>query len=177
MIFKKQNGNLLNNFTTYREVICHIFKLFNHYLRKPDEREYALKRTRWINIISTIKRFFNRLVKRYCYLKNRSVRTLLIAWCQKCWKTISKDFRSTGVPEPRQVTYPCKCAESQCSCCSGNVLQNFNFNFRQRLCTNISYSAEDFEFNVRILFNDYTLYHRVVSGAYYTKCIICIKNS
>ncbi|VVC34254.1 Domain of unknown function DUF4773 [Cinara cedri] len=66
--------------------------------------------------------------------------------------------------EPRAITYPCKCEESQCSCCSGNLLENFNLNFRQRICTNISYVPEDFEFNVRILFNDYTIYNRVVSG-------------
>lgn len=69
--------------------------------------------------------------------------------------------------ESRDITYPCKCEASRCSCCSGNILQNFNFNFRQRLCTNISYDADDFEFNVRILFNDYTLFNRVVSGIIY----------
>lgn len=66
--------------------------------------------------------------------------------------------------ESRQITYPCKCQESKCSCCSGNILQNFNLNIRQRLCTNITYYADEFEFNVRILFNDYTVYNRVVSG-------------
>ncbi|XP_025424658.1 uncharacterized protein LOC112693686 [Sipha flava] len=66
--------------------------------------------------------------------------------------------------ESRDITYPCKCEASRCSCCSGNILQNFNLNFRQRLCTNISYDSDDFEFNVRILFNDYTLFNRVVSG-------------
>ncbi|XP_001952532.2 uncharacterized protein LOC100161176 [Acyrthosiphon pisum] len=67
-------------------------------------------------------------------------------------------------PESREITYPCKCQESKCSCCSGNILQNFNLNIRQRLCTNITYNADDFEFNVRILFNDYTVYNRDVSG-------------
>ncbi|XP_027844215.2 uncharacterized protein LOC114124959 [Aphis gossypii] len=73
---------------------------------------------------------------------------------------LSTDFS----PESRDVTYPCKCQESKCSCCSGNILQNFNLNIRQRLCTNITYNADDFEFNVRILFNDYTVYNRDVSG-------------
>lgn len=68
--------------------------------------------------------------------------------------------------ESREITYPCKCQESKCGCCSGNILQNFNFNIRQRLCTNITYNADDFEFNVRILFNDYTVYNRDVSGEF-----------
>lgn len=72
--------------------------------------------------------------------------------------------RLYALSESRQITYPCKCEESRCSCCSGNILQNFNFNLRQRLCTNITYNADDFEFNVRILFSDYTIYNRVVSG-------------
>lgn len=67
-------------------------------------------------------------------------------------------------PESRAITLPCKCENSKCSCCSGNILQNFNLNMRQRLCTNITYNPDDFEFNVRILFNDYTVYNRVVSG-------------
>lgn len=71
---------------------------------------------------------------------------------------------SYAFPESRAITYPCKCEQSQCSCCSGNLLENINLNLRQRICTNISYVPEDFEFNVRILFNDYTIYNRVVSG-------------
>ncbi|XP_025199785.1 uncharacterized protein LOC112597788 [Melanaphis sacchari] len=73
-------------------------------------------------------------------------------------------FFTNFSPESREITYPCKCQESKCSCCSGNILQNFNLNIRQRLCTNITYNADDFEFNVRILFNDYTVYNRDISG-------------
>ncbi|XP_050433450.1 uncharacterized protein LOC126841138 [Adelges cooleyi] len=79
--------------------------------------------------------------------------------------TLSGNFsKAVSVKQGKQIVYPCKCEESMCSCCSGNVLQNFNLNLRQRLCANISYYADDFEFNVRLLYNDYTLFNRVVSG-------------
>lgn len=79
-----------------------------------------------------------------------------------CSNKLKRNFYQFS--ESRAITYPCKCEESRCSCCSGNILQNFNLNLRQRLCTNISYDADEFEFNVRILFNDYTMFNRVVSG-------------
>ncbi|XP_050520985.1 uncharacterized protein LOC126894197 [Daktulosphaira vitifoliae] len=66
--------------------------------------------------------------------------------------------------QSRQAIYPCQCKEGKCTCCSGNLLQNININLQQKLCAQISYDSEEFEFNVRLLFNDYTLFNRVVSG-------------
>lgn len=94
------------------------------------------------------------------WLQSQNMNTSETCSCK--WKRHFKYFNI--FLESRAITYPCKCEESRCSCCSGNILQNFNINFRQRLCTNISYNADDFEFNVRILFNDYTMLNRVVSG-------------
>lgn len=128
-----------------------IFEHYNHwaiFIRETSDSRSP------INIVSGLA-LFKKRGRTLCAISVFFFLTLLI------W-TIGYNLR--GFPESRAITYPCKCEGSQCSCCSGNLLENINLNFRQRICTNISYVPEDFEFDVRILFNDYTIYNRVVSG-------------
>jgi len=64
----------------------------------------------------------------------------------------------------KAVSYPCNCRDGQCSCCTGNVLQNFNFNVRNRLCTNLTYDSEDTTIGVKLAFNDFMIYKNKISG-------------
>nr|XP_018909726.1 PREDICTED: uncharacterized protein LOC109038913 [Bemisia tabaci] len=71
---------------------------------------------------------------------------------------------STDAPWLGQIKYPCSCDGGTCGCCTGRILQNFNINFQQRGCVNVTYFNEDFEFHVRMIWNDRVFYQRRMSG-------------
>uniref|UniRef100_A0A8D9BPI9 DUF4773 domain-containing protein n=1 Tax=Cacopsylla melanoneura TaxID=428564 RepID=A0A8D9BPI9_9HEMI len=77
-------------------------------------------------------------------------------------------FSSSSSPldleSPREIKYPCTCDNGKCGCCTGRLLSNFNLNLPSRGCLNITYIPEDFEFNVKMTYNDRTLVQRRVSG-------------
>ncbi|XP_026679436.1 GATA zinc finger domain-containing protein 4 [Diaphorina citri] len=52
----------------------------------------------------------------------------------------------------------------KCGCCTGRLISNFNINIPSRGCLNITYIPEDFEFNVKMTYNDRTLAQRRISG-------------
>lgn len=64
----------------------------------------------------------------------------------------------------KAVSYPCTCAGGQCSCCSGNVLENFSINMRQRVCMNMTYDADDFTIGMKLALNDNVFYNTKISG-------------
>lgn len=53
---------------------------------------------------------------------------------------------------------PCNCSLGICACCMGG------FFFNNKGCVKLRYIPEDFAFEVRMMFNDRTLYKNVVSG-------------
>ncbi|XP_075215234.1 uncharacterized protein LOC142321127 [Lycorma delicatula] len=57
------------------------------------------------------------------------------------------------------IHYPCSCSNGQCGCCSGNILP-----IRQRACTNVTYNPDDFEFTVKMYFNERLIYTTKMSG-------------
>lgn len=70
----------------------------------------------------------------------------------------------TEMDSSRAIRYPCQCSDGECGCCSGNILSNFNINLQNKACVNVTYYPEDFEFHVRLLFNDVTFFQRKMSG-------------
>lgn len=62
---------------------------------------------------------------------------------------------------PGQVTrFPCSCAEGQCGCCTGAILERF----RMKTCGNMTFIPEDFIFDVKLTVNNNTVVRRRVSG-------------
>lgn len=60
--------------------------------------------------------------------------------------------------EAVQSRIPCECKNGICSCCIGGFL------FNNRGCMKIKYMPEDFAFELRMTFNDNTLYKNTMSG-------------
>ncbi|KAL1449117.1 hypothetical protein WDU94_000350 [Cyamophila willieti] len=87
---------------------------------------------------------------------------------QNHFLALEPHFSSSSSPldleSPREIKYPCTCDKGKCGCCTGRVLSNFNLNLPSRGCLNITYIPEDFEFNVKMTYNDRTLVQRRVSG-------------
>ncbi|XP_034244117.1 uncharacterized protein LOC117646908 [Thrips palmi] len=70
-----------------------------------------------------------------------------------------------GGASARAPRRPCECADGQCSCCSGFVMQSLiNFAPRQRGCINITYDPDDFAFAMALSFNDRVLYKNTISA-------------
>lgn len=57
-----------------------------------------------------------------------------------------------------QSRIPCECNNGICSCCIGGFL------FNNKGCMKIKYMPEDFAFELRMTFNDNTLYKNTMSG-------------
>lgn len=57
-----------------------------------------------------------------------------------------------------QSRIPCECKNGICSCCIGG------FFFNNKGCMKIKYVPEDFAFELRMTFNDNTLYKNTMSG-------------
>lgn len=57
-----------------------------------------------------------------------------------------------------QSRIPCECKHGICSCCIGGFL------FNNKGCMKIKYMPEDFAFELRMTFNDNTLYKNTMSG-------------
>ncbi|XP_011497276.1 PREDICTED: uncharacterized protein LOC105361723 [Ceratosolen solmsi marchali] len=54
----------------------------------------------------------------------------------------------------------CSCSRGLCYCCL-----HIRFNFVQhKVCTNISYNPDEFEFTAKVMINDQLLYMRTISG-------------
>lgn len=80
----------------------------------------------------------------------------------------SKQQSSTKVPQIPPVTadpvqavqsrVPCNCTVGICACCMGG------FFFNNKGCVKLRYIPEDFAFEVRMMFNERTLYKNIVSG-------------
>ncbi|XP_068083509.1 uncharacterized protein [Anabrus simplex] len=64
----------------------------------------------------------------------------------------------------RQRATPCACAEGQCGCCTGMLLQQFNINLRQKGCVNITYDPDEFAFKMDLSINNRVLYTNTYSG-------------
>ncbi|XP_024085288.1 uncharacterized protein LOC106671431 isoform X2 [Cimex lectularius] len=87
-----------------------------------------------------------------------------------------KGSSSTAAPDPtyphqsvvnsvnKTRTMPCKCEEGSCNCCTGNVLTNFNVSMRNKICVNVAYDPDDFEFLYKVMFNERQLYQNTISG-------------
>ncbi|GJQ68810.1 hypothetical protein Trydic_g5070 [Trypoxylus dichotomus] len=60
----------------------------------------------------------------------------------------------------QQLRLPCSCAEGQCGCCTGMILERF----RQKACVNITYEPDDFAITARLTVNNRVLYKNTFSG-------------
>lgn len=60
--------------------------------------------------------------------------------------------------EAVQSRIPCECKNGICSCCIGG------FFFNNKGCMKMKYIPEDFAFDLRMTFNDNTLYKNTISG-------------
>ncbi|KAK3923800.1 Transient receptor potential protein [Frankliniella fusca] len=73
--------------------------------------------------------------------------------------------RGSEEAEGRAPRRPCECADGQCNCCSGFVMQTLvNLPPRQRGCIKITYDPDDFAFAMALSFNDRVLYKNTISA-------------
>ncbi|BES91452.1 Hypothetical protein NTJ_04260 [Nesidiocoris tenuis] len=69
---------------------------------------------------------------------------------------------TTAAPVRKKT--PCLCTEGQCKCCTGALLQRFNYTLRNKACVNVNYNPDDFEFHYKLVFNERVLYQNKMSG-------------
>lgn len=55
---------------------------------------------------------------------------------------------------------PCQCAEGQCGCCTGYILDRLN----QKACLNMTYEPEEFAIHAVMYLNDVPFFERTFSG-------------
>ncbi|CAB0012178.1 unnamed protein product, partial [Nesidiocoris tenuis] len=68
---------------------------------------------------------------------------------------------TTAAPVRKKT--PCLCTEGQCKCCTGALLQRFNYTLRNKACVNVNYNPDDFEFHYKLVFNERVLYQNKMS--------------
>lgn len=75
---------------------------------------------------------------------------------------VSTTSTTTRRPFLEGLRSPCSCAQGQCGCCTGMILETF----RQKACVNVTYEPDDFAFTARITLNNRVMYKNTISGGF-----------
>ncbi|KAL1492608.1 hypothetical protein ABEB36_010845 [Hypothenemus hampei] len=74
--------------------------------------------------------------------------------------TIAPVITSTRKPILPSFKLPCRCANGECGCCTGYILDRFN----QKACLNMTYEPEEFAVHAVMTLNDVPFYKNTLSG-------------